>query len=224
LKELLQISFSPVNAVLSILCLLFLLYWLLVIFTGLNPDFFSVDFDTDIDAGVETSLDVHHTHDKHIDSTHGDGNAFISVLKFFNFDELPLFFMLTVLFICMWFISVNVTAFIGVENVKTGALLLIPNFIVSLFVIKMVAHPLAWVYKHINHKGEEEIDFIGRRCTVLTSIKYDKTGQIELVVNGDPIKIYARSNSTDELKAGSAAVIVNESADKKYYLVEKFDY
>jgi hypothetical protein len=224
LKELFEISFSPVNAALSILCILLLLYWLLVIFSGLNPDFFSIDFDGDVHADVDAGLDVHHNHGKHIDSDYGDSNAFTSILKFFNFDELPLFFLLTVLFICMWFISVNVTYFIGVEHTRKGFLLLIPNFIVSLFVIKLVAHPLGWVYKHINHKGEEEIDFIGRRCTVLTSIKADRTGQIELVVNGDPIKIYARSNSGEELKAGSTAVIVNESTDKKYYLIEKFDY
>ena len=51
-----------------------------------------------------------------------------------------------------------------------------------------------------------------------------KTGQIQLSVNGDPIRLSARSNTDEQLLAGQEAVIVSESTDKKYYLVEKFDY
>lgn len=38
------------------------------------------------------------------------------------------------------------------------------------------------------------------------------------------MKLYARSNTDEKLVAGDQAVIVGESNDKKYYLIEKFDY
>jgi len=204
--------------------ILMVLYWLLVIFTGLDPEFLDVHFhaDTDIDVHAET-VDVHtNGKDVHVDGH--EPNFFISILKFFNFDELPLMFLLTILFFCMWFITINITYYLGSGNNALGFWLLIPNLFVSLFAIKFLAKPLAYLYKFIDHKGEAEIDFVGRRCVVVSTLKGDKVGQAELVVNGDPIKIYAKSNTGEELKAGQQAVIINENQDKKYYLLEKFDY
>ena len=212
MKELIEISFSPVNAFFSIMCILLLLYWILVIIAGLDPDLFSVDFDS---ADLETGFD-------------GGGEAgsdgFMKVLEYFNFDELPLMFIITIVFFSMWLIGVNITYYLGFESTLIGFLLLIPNFILSLFVVKLFSKPLSYFYKQVNHKGEPEIDFLGRRCTVITSVGPNKTGQLELTVNGDPIKLYARSNTEEIIAAGQQAVIVGESEDKKFYLLEKFEY
>ncbi|WP_153797312.1 OB-fold-containig protein [Foetidibacter luteolus] len=225
MKELIEIAFSPVNAFLSIMSILLIVYWLLVIFTGLDPEFFSIDFDGDADIHVEHgSIDVDARPDKHVHNEDGDAGTFINILKFFNFDELPLMFMLTILFFCMWFISVNVTYYFNITSTLTGVLLLLPMLLVSLFVVKLLVKPLAFLYKHINHKGEPEIDFLGRRCMVISTVSATKIGQVELFVNGDQIKVYAKSNNNEELKAGQEAVIVDEASDKKYYLIEKFDY
>lgn len=212
MKELVEISFSPVNAFFSVMCLLLVLYWLLVIIAGIDPDLFSVDFDS---ADLDTGFD-------------GDGEAdtggVMKVLEYFNFDELPLMFIITIVFFSMWLIGVNVTYYLGIESTLLGFLLLIPNFMLSLFVVKFFSKPLSYFYKQLNHKGEPEIDFLGRRCNVITSVGPHKTGQLELSVNGDPIKLYARSNTEEVIAAGQPAVIVGESNDKKYYLIEKFDY
>lgn len=212
MKELIEISFSPVNAFFSIMCILLVLYWLLVIIAGIDPDLFSVDFDS---ADLETGFD-------------GDGEAdsggFMKVLEYFNFDELPLMFIITIVFFSMWLIGVNVTYYLGVQSTLLGFVLLVPNFILSLFVVKLFSKPLSYFYKQLNHKGEPEIDFLGRRCTVITSVGPNKTGQLELTVNADPIKLYARSNTDEVIAAGQQAVIVAESEDKKYYLIEKFEY
>lgn len=217
MEELLEISFSPVNAFFSIMCIIMLIYWVLVIIAGLDPDMFSVDFD---------SADIDSNFDSDPSSSEGaaQGSSFMKILEYFNFDELPLMFIITIVFFSMWLIGVNVSYYLGVESTLLGFLLLIPNFILSLFVVKLFSKPLSYVYKQVNHKGEPEIDFLGRRCTVITSISPNKTGQVELIVNGDPMKIYARSNTDEVIPAGQQAVIVGESDDKKYYLVEKFDY
>lgn len=220
MKELIEISFSPVNAFFSIMSILMVIYWILVIVAGIDPDLLSVDFDA---ADLETNLDSH-VHDMPDRGDTSEGTDFMKVLKFFNFDELPLMFILTIIFFTMWFIGVNVSYYLGIESTLLGFLLLIPNFILSLFVVKIFSKPLSYVYKQVNHKGEPEIDFLGRRCVVFSSLDQNKTGQIQLNVNGDPMKLAARSNTEDKLIAGEQAVIVGESEDKKYYLIEKFDY
>ena len=124
----------------------------------------------------------------------------------------------------MWFVGININYYLGIESTWIGLLLLIPNFILSLFIVKIFSRPLSYFYKQVNHKGEPEIDFLGRRCVVFSTLDDLKTGQIQLSVNGDPIRLSARSNTDEKLMAGQEAVIVSESVDKKYYLIEKFDY
>ncbi len=46
----------------------------------------------------------------------------------------------------------------------------------------------------------------------------------DLNVKGDPIKLYARTQGSEILAAGTEAVIIDESKDKKYYIIEKFNY
>ncbi|MFP9098602.1 hypothetical protein ACLI09_06065 [Flavobacterium sp. RHBU_24] len=216
MKELIEISFSPVNAFFTVMSIIMVVYWLLVIIAGLDPDLFSVDFDSaDVDADIDIDVDG----DGHVDK-----GFFMETLEFFNFDELPLMFILTIIFFFMWLVGVNVQYYLGFESTLLGFLLLIPNFIASLFIVKLFAKPLGYLYKQFNHKGEPEIDFLGRRCTVMSTTTQNKTGMIELTVNGDPMKLYARSHSEEVLKPGQQAVIVGESTDKKYYLLEKFDY
>ena len=220
MKELLELSFSPVNAFFSVMSIIMVLYWVLVIIAGLDPDLFSIDFDA---TDMETNFD-HHGKDLPDRAETSEASGFMKVLQFFNFDELPLMFVLTIMFISMWLVSINVTHYLGIESILLGFILLIPNFILSLFVVKILSKPLAYLYKQVNHKGEPVIDFLGRRCVVFSTLNDLKTGQIQLSVNGDPIRLSARSNTDEELNSGQQAVIVAESADKKYYLVEKFDY
>lgn len=225
MKELFDLSFTPVNAFLSIVCIVMLLYWLLVIFTGLDPDFFSIDFEAEpvYDADLNT-IDVENPGDRSGQSSNSGNGFFNDVLRFFQFDELPLMFILTLVFFSMWILSINLTHYLGISSVFIGVLLYIPYFIASLFVVKIFSKPLIYLYKFINHKGEEAIDFLGRRCVVVSRVEKDKMGTVQLMVKGDPIKIYAKSNSSEALTAGTEAVIVDESKDKKYYYIEKFEY
>lgn len=219
MKELIEISFSPVMAFFSIMSIVMLLYWMAVILAGLDPDLFSINFDSDVDTNLNSNA-----HDLPDRTDTPEGSGFMKILEFFNFDELPLMFILTIIFFSMWFVGINVTYYLGVESVWLGLLLLIPNFILSLFIVKIFSRPLSYFYKQVNHKGEPEIDFLGRRCVVFSTLDNLKTGQIQLSVNGDPMRLSARSNTDEKLMAGQEAVIVSESIDKKYYLIEKFDY
>jgi hypothetical protein len=224
-KELLDLSFSPVNLFLSVMSLLLILYWLLVIAGATDPDYFSIEFDgaPDVDADI-TTVDVENPTGKSVQSNGNGDSPVIEILRFFHFDELPLMLILTLVFFTMWLLSINISWYFGIENPLIGVLLYIPYFIGSLFVVKIFSKPLIYLYKFLNHKGEEEIDFLGRRCRVVNAIGPASLGTVELLVKGDPIKIYAKSNNGEPLTAGTEALIVNESVDKKYFLVEKFEY
>ncbi len=231
MKELIDISFSPVNAFFSIMCLLLTLYWILTIFTGFDLDLFDVDFDAssdfDLDVDVDGDIDNYNPDvdlpQKNVQLEGQTESIEVQFLRYFNFDELPLMFMLTIIFFSMWFISVNITHYLGIQGNWMGFVLLIPNLIISLFIAKIFTKPIAKLYKVINHKGEEEIDFLGRICTVKSPVTGKKIGQVEVVVKGDPILVYAKGFKGVEILLGEKAIIVNESKDKKYYLIEKFN-
>ena len=56
--ELIHVAFLPVNAVLTVLLLLVILYWIMVILGGLDVNLFDVDLgDADIGADVEVDAD-----------------------------------------------------------------------------------------------------------------------------------------------------------------------
>ena len=213
------------------MCIILTLYWLLTIVTGFDLDFFDVDFDasTDFDLDTDVDVDVDNNYNPDIDLPQKDiqnpiqnDSIGVQFLKHFSFDELPLMFMLSILFFSMWFISVNLTHTLEWHNSWQGFVLLIPNLMISLYITKFLTKPLAKIYRMINHKGEEEIDFLGRRGIVKAPVKGDKIGQIEIIVKGDPIRIQAKGFKGVHIASGEEAIIINESKDKKYYLIEKF--
>ncbi|WP_152537371.1 OB-fold-containig protein [Aquimarina pacifica] len=230
MKELIDIAFSPVNAFFTIMCLILILYWILTILTGFDLDFFDVDFDAsaDFDLDIDADADLENYNpdvdlpQKSVNAEVQSESIGIQFLRYFSFDELPLMFMLSIIFFSMWFISINVTHSFGWQAHWLGFILLIPNLIISLFIAKIVTKPLAKLYRMINHKGEEEIDFLGRRCIVKSPVSGEKLGQIEVVINGDPIRVQAKGFKGVTIRSGEEALIVNESKDKKYYLIEKF--
>ncbi|WP_420552760.1 hypothetical protein [Tenacibaculum aiptasiae] len=220
MEELLNNAFSPVNATLSILLIILSLYWVLTILTGIDLDFFDVEFDIDSDVDIDADVD------SKIDVDIPDNNAaegfFIKFLKYFGFDELPFMFLISIVVVVMWFISINLNHYLSFPTF-IGFILLIPIFFASLFVAKFLTKPLVKVYRMINHKGEEVIDFLGREGKITASVKDNKIGQLEIMVKGDPIKIYVKSNSGETIKTGEKAVVIDESKDLKYYIIKKLE-
>ncbi|WKV12017.1 OB-fold-containig protein [Marivirga harenae] len=208
MENLINIALAPANFILTMLAALMVFYWLLIIFTGLDFDFANADVDADsgaIDAGEIESP--------------GFWNSFLS---FFYIGELPVMFIITIVVFCMWLINVNITAILGIENNLFGFLLYIPGLIVSMLITKVVAKPFVKLYAQFNHKGEVAIDFIGKTGKVLSPIGSDKIGQLEIQVNGDIIKVYAKSIDNEPVAFNETVIILEESPDKKYFLAQKF--
>lgn len=208
MEKLLEISFAPANFILSLLVILITIYWLIVIFTGFDLDLVDADTDTDLSKPETGNLE-------------GDG-FWNGMLKFFYIGELPIIFIITLVVFSMWLINVNVTAILGISDNIIGFAVYLPGFVASMMVTKVIGRPFVKLYSMFNHKGEEPIDFIGKTGRVLSPMSGERLGQLEIFVLNDIIKVYAKSIDGESIQYNDTVIILEESPDKKFFFVQKY--
>lgn len=215
MEKLFHIAFAPANFILSLLVIFVTLYWLVVIFTGFDFDLADADADVDFDADTG---DISKP-----EAGNPDGDGFWNaMLKFFYIGELPIIFIITLVVFSMWLINVNVTAILGISHNILGFAVYVPGFIASMLVTKVVAKPFVKLYAMFNHKGEEPIDFIGKTGRVISPMGQNRLGQIEVHVMKDVIRVYARSIDGEPIPYNDTVIILEESPDRKFFLVQKY--
>lgn len=64
-------------------------------------------------------------------------------------------------------------------------------------------------------------DFLGRSGKLISAVKEDKIGMVEIIINKDPIKLMVKSKGGLEIKQGENVIIIDEEPQKKFYYVEK---
>ncbi len=212
MEKLLDIAFAPANFVLTLLAMLVVLYWIVIIFTGLN-----IDLDAP-DAEVEGDLSK-----ADVGQVSGQG-FWASIIDFFYIGELPIMFVISIVIVLMWFINVNVTALLGISGNFLGFLVYFPGFIASMLLTKIIAKPFIKLYAIFNHKGEVPIDFIGKIGRVVTPLGTSRMGQIEIQLEEDILKVYAMSIDEEIIPYNETVIILEESKDKKYFLAQKYNY
>lgn len=220
--EFIQLAFSKVNFVATVLAILFAIYWVVTIFTGIDfhvaEGDMHVDHDVGLDKHFDLNKDAHHHPEAKVSGDHWN-----SVLKFFHIGELPILFIFSFVSIFMWLIIINVSSWLGWEDKWIGFVLYLPAFIIAILATKVVIIPFLKLYRVFNHKGEESIDFIGKVGAVTSVIKPDKLGQIELRHNGDVIRVYARSIDQEIYSIGQQVIILESTPDRKFYLVQSYN-
>jgi hypothetical protein len=219
-NDLFEHAFTPVNTGLSILLGLSILYWLVTIISGIGGEL-GIDFGGHGHADIDGHMDGHfHGPDGTIEVPHEPSMA-IQFLKFLNLDVIPITFFLTLVLLFTWAISINLSYYLPMPT-WLAFLAVIPTFFAGSFITKYVTWPFRGIFTQINHKGEKAYDFLGREGVIKSTIEHDKMGMIELIINKDPIKLIAKSKDGKLIKEGSKIVILDESADKKFYIVEVF--
>lgn len=212
-QEFLQIAFSPVNTVLSVLLILSVIYWLFTIITGLDID---IGLDADFDADVDSPDGHVHVPD--------DASGWLQFLKFLNLDIVPITYFLTLSLLLTWLGSFYLESIFSFE-IWVSALLVIPIFLVSILLTKIILKPLNPFFREINHKGEISHDFLGRQGRLKSTIHGDKTGMLEVFVNKDPMILMVRSKDGVEIKHGTTVYIVDEDREKRiYYVAEEIKF
>lgn len=219
------------NAVMTVIMGVLVLYWLFVLIGGVGLDDLDLGFDFDVDipeAGdlaVVSDGDVDMAEASEIDgevAVEKEPGFFVKFLNFLNVGKVPFMLIFSTLKFFTWLGSLITTQFIDVSSWGAWSLLiLLPLLFISIFLTKGATTPMAKFFKAIGYRGEDEIDFLGRSGKMLSTIKDDKVGCAEVVVEKNPIRLNVRSIDGVEIKYGDSILIADQSDDKRTYLVSK---
>ena len=221
------------NAVMTVIMAILVVYWLFVLLLGVGLEDLDLGFDFDVDVpdvsvpdvGVDTGIDVDTDVDVDSDSdvaVEKSPGFFIQFLKFLNVGRVPFMLILSTFKLFIWIGTLVTTSLVNVTAWGLSSLfILIPIAIVAIFFTKFATNPMVKFFKEIGYKGEEEIDFLGRSGKMLSNIKDEKIGTAEFLVDKNPIKLSVKSMDGAEIKYGDYVVVMDESDDKKYFLVIK---
>ncbi len=206
MQEFLDLSFSGVNIIPTVLLFFVLIYWIIVILGVIDVDTLDIDIETEVELDMDGDLEV-------------DGEGLSSVLSFFNIGHMPLMIFLSFLAFPMWVLSLWSINFIGVENILINSGLLLASFVASLFIAKFLTTPIAKFYMKLRLQ-DEAINPIGKQCKVLLTVKSDSYGQAEIKANGTSILISAITRDGIEIKKGESALVIDYIKDGNHYLIE----
>lgn len=232
MKELFEAAFSGVNIIPTVLLLLILVYWIFVIIGAMDMDTIDVDMDADVDVDIDTDIDVDADLDADVDTdvdtdVHSDGIgsvAFLnSVLIFFNLGRIPFMVWLSFLIIPMWAISILFNHFIHNSSFLISLVALIPNFIVSLLISKVLTAPVAAVFAKMKKNDEDQFKYTGKICTMLMSATDTRFGQAEINREGNIYRLNVLAKDAEsKIEKGQTALIIDYIEEKKCYLVEPY--
>jgi hypothetical protein len=163
-------SIRLLNLPITVLLIVIVFFWLSVVLGMLDFDF---DFDTDTDFDAE--LDI-------------DGGIFRGMLSFFYIGELPVMVLLSIGVFSMWVLTIMGSHYFNSNQVwyiATG--LDAVNFLITLFVCKIVGYPFAKLFKMFKVDANGTAPAIGRECIIMTTQVSKKMGQAEMNTKRAPL-------------------------------------
>ncbi|YCM45595.1 hypothetical protein V2O64_06135 [Verrucomicrobiaceae bacterium 227] len=205
MKELWEQALLSYNLPLTILLGLVGVFWLLSLLGALDFDSFETDFDVDADADLD-----------------GGGSVFDGVMKFVNAQDVPVMFILSLLTLFMWVISIASNYYFnsaGSEGVALGFLSV--NFIVSVLLVKYVTQPLRPMFRAIKNDQEHQEPLIGSSGFVKSRVLDQGFGQCEVTrPNGAPALLNCKLASREEpLVRGEKILVIDyDDSDQKYLI------
>lgn len=194
---------------------------------------FDVDLEVDIDADFDTSIDGGNLDFEDISNTQIEREHIVGkrrkplkwwqvFLVYFNFVGLPFMFAFTCWIFIWWAITTVTTTITNSYDNSFGVLIMLLAFIPSLFINKIFTMPFKSFFKNFNKDGDLPIDIIGRRGTCLSTIKENKMGSAEIVVEKTPLSIYIKSLNGEQINFRDQILIIKQSTDKNYYYVQSY--
>jgi hypothetical protein len=205
-------------------------------FTGLD---FDTDFDVDIDIDADIDIEV----DSNIEGGNVDfqdvANTEVNkediakdrrkplkwwqvLLVYFNFVGLPFMFTFTC-WIFFWWITTLIVTSVTVSYENTfGFIIMIAAIIPGLVLTKIFTTPFKNFFKNLNKDGDLPLDVVGRRGVCLSTLKDDKMGSAEVVIEGTPLSIYAKSLNGEQINYKEDILIIKQSKNKNYYYVKSY--
>ena len=211
------------NAIMTALMAVLVIYWLFVFLFGFGVDDLDLGIDFDVDVPeADLDADIEVADPEHEVAAEKSPGFFMKFLNFMNVGRIPFMLVFTTFKFFVWIGSLITTSLINVTSWGVSSVfILIPLAIIAVFFTKYATNPMVRFFKEIGYQGEEAIDFLGRSGKMLSSIKDDKVGVAEFMVESNPIRLNVKSQNGDELKYGEYVVVMDEMDDKNCYLVSK---
>ncbi len=219
MQELFDHSFSLINVIPTFLLFFSLVYWVIVMIGAIDTDFLDVDIDLDMDADIDMDVDLD------VDADVPEGASigwFNSVLTFFNLGQIPLMIFITFLALPMWFIAIVGNYYLGVSNFIIALLLLIPNFIVSLFLAKFATMPFVKLFTRLKKEGTSNQSLTGKICKVILVASDSRLGQAEINEDGTSYLISTKTTNGLIIKKGETALVIDFNKESNVYHIEPY--
>lgn len=180
-----------------------MLYWIIVTIGLLDLEFFDFDFD-----GLEPS------------------GVFSGLFVFLNVAQLPFMLFLSILALNFWVLSMLIYFLPIVTGGLFNGLLLIPCFVISMFLTKYETIPLKGIFKESNQQEDRSISIVHGLCRLRCAIHDGRLGQaeVEVEVEGERTSIVIQVKPDSELdvfEKGEVAFIGSEDTVKNVYYIIK---
>lgn len=219
MDEVFNLLFNPLpNAVMTLLTGLSLLYWL---FTMLMGEGFDLgDSGLEFDGADVQDIDAPSDGDGTID--HAEASFFSKAMDYINIGKAPMMAILTLFKFIGWIITIITSLTFDLSSYGWKSILvLIPVFILTYFVMHFVTIPVVKLYRNVGYTGEEAHEFLGRTGKMKSTIQGSNIGSVEVTINNDVIRLNVRSSDGSRIEYGDLVTIIDETENKKYYLVQK---
>lgn len=222
MQELFREAITGPNLLYTILLGFVLLYFLSVLLGALDLEFFEIELDADIDIDVEVDVDMNV--DADADADVGGGGLFVSALSFLNIGKVPFMIYVSLVVLSMWVIGIIANHIWYPVYSWFPLALMVPNFLVSLLIGKLLSEPFKSSYSKLNKQGLSKAKLVGKICQARTTLRSDAIGQAEVMVGEDHHPITAKlQKGKDPIKAGAKGLIIEYHQDDDYFVVTPFD-
>ena len=222
--ELWQHAISPINLPFTALFGLVMLYWVMVILGFLDMD------HAHADAGVDGHFEA--PTEGHADSLlDGDGEVPVehpglvsSFFQFLHMGEMPFMIVVTILSVILWAGSMLLNYFLNPDAILMKAVMIfVPLFVGGVIVTHFAALPFKKMYQLMEKDYDSHQPIVGQVGKVVTSEVTEAFGQVQIIRNGAPVTINARTMGGAVLSKGEEALVTDKNKEKKTFLVVKYE-
>ncbi len=219
MNEIIQALSAPQNALLTALLVIVTLYWVSVVIMGVGIELLDGAFSfMDIgghDVDPTTGLD------SHVHSTHVESPIFTTVLRFFNFGEVPVTIIASVFILVSWAASLWLFHWYKDFPVPVQALVILGILVAALFITKPVTAPLKSIFSSQGDKAPERTNLIGCDCILTMPVTETQSGQAEAKTPNNRFLVVSvrAASGQGAIPKGARAVIISVDPTAGGYLV-----
>lgn len=218
--EYIQFAFTGINIIPSAFLILVIFYWLLILLGIFSFDM--LDFDLDLDMDIDFSSNMYFDGGVEPDEGKSDTGVIkfylFKILKFLNIGAVPIMIYSTILFLVWWILSMLVYYINISPDSVTGALVVIQNFVISLFIAKGITEPFKNFFASMEDRSVVKI--IGKSCILKSSLNAENIGQAEIKIDDYPIVINVKSLGEMIIK-GSQVIVLAKEKERDLYIVKE---